>query len=40
MAELKAIYKVFNAEAQVSLRVTPNVMHEMENTDLRQFLAG
>jgi dienelactone hydrolase len=39
LAELKAIYKAFNAEAQVSLRVTPNAMHEMENPDLRRFLA-
>ncbi len=40
MAELKAIYKAFNAEDQVSLRVTPKAMHEMENGDLRKFLAG
>ncbi len=40
LAELKAIYKAFNAETQVSLRVTPNAVHEMENDDLRKFLAG
>ncbi len=39
IAELKAIYKAFDAESQVSLRVTPNAMHEMENEDLRRFLA-
>lgn len=39
LAELRAIYKAFNAEGQVSLRVTPNTMHEMENDDLRKFLA-
>ncbi|MEN6576200.1 MAG: twin-arginine translocation signal domain-containing protein [Phycisphaerales bacterium] len=40
MAELKAIYKAFGAKDQVSLRVTPGKMHEMENDDLRRFLAG
>ncbi|MGE5295450.1 MAG: twin-arginine translocation signal domain-containing protein [Solirubrobacterales bacterium] len=40
LAELKAIYKAFNAEDQVSLRVTPGAAHEMENDDLRKFLAG
>lgn len=40
MAELRAIYKTFDAEGQVSLRVTPGAMHEMENPDLRNFLAG
>jgi dienelactone hydrolase len=40
MAELRTIYKAFNAEAQVSLRVTPNALHEMENEDLREFLAS
>jgi len=40
MAELKAIYKAFEAEARISLRVTPDAMHEMENADLRKFLAG
>jgi len=39
MAELRAIYKAFDAEPQVSLRVTPNAVHEMENEDLRKFLA-
>jgi len=38
MAELRAIYKAFNAETQVTLRVTPNAVHEMENADLRKFL--
>ncbi|HNS20625.1 MAG TPA: twin-arginine translocation signal domain-containing protein [Sedimentisphaerales bacterium] len=40
MAELKAIYEAFNAQDQVSLRVTPKAMHEMENEDLKEFLAG
>jgi len=40
MAELKAIYKAFDAEPQVSLRITPNAVHEMENDDLGKFLAG
>lgn len=39
-ARLKAIYKAFNAESQASLRIAPNAMHEMENPDLRTFLAG
>jgi hypothetical protein len=38
--ELRAIYKAFRAEPQVSLRVVPNAVHEMENDDLRKFLAG
>jgi dienelactone hydrolase len=40
LAELKAIYKAFDAEDRISLRVTPNAVHEMENDDLRAFLAG
>ncbi len=40
LAELKAIYKAFDAENRISLRVTPNAVHEMENEDLRAFLAG
>jgi len=40
LAELKAIYKAFDAEDRISLRVTPNAVHEMENNDLRKFLAG
>ena len=40
MTELRAIYKAFNAQDQVSLRVTPKAMHEMENQDLSRFVAG
>lgn len=40
IAELRTIYKAFGAESQVSLRVTPNAGHEMENQDLRRFLQG
>lgn len=40
LAELKAIYRAFDAEDRISLRVTPNAVHEMENDDLRAFLAG
>lgn len=38
LAELRAIYKAFGADAQISLRVTPDAMHEMENGDLEKFL--
>jgi len=34
------IDRAFSAESQVSLHVTPNTMREMENDDLRKFLAG
>lgn len=40
LAELRRIYKAFGAESQVSLYVTPNSWHEMDNDDLRQFLAS
>jgi dienelactone hydrolase len=40
LAELRAIYKAFDAEGQISLRVTPDAMHEMENDDLEKFLAA
>ncbi len=40
MAELRSIYKAFGAESQVSLYITPNSWHEMDNDDLRQFLAS
>lgn len=40
MAELRAIYKAFDAEPQVTLRVTPSAVHEMENVDLPKFLTG
>jgi hypothetical protein len=40
MAELRAIYRAFSVEPEVSLRLTPNSVHEMENDDLREFLAG
>ncbi len=39
LAELRAIYKAFGAEGRVSLYVTPNSWHEIDNDDLRQFLA-
>jgi hypothetical protein len=39
LAELRAIYKAFGAEDQVSLRVTPDRGHEFENEDLLAFLA-
>lgn len=26
--------------SQISLRITPDAMHEMEDDDLRKFLAG
>ncbi|UCD51408.1 MAG: twin-arginine translocation signal domain-containing protein [Phycisphaerales bacterium] len=40
LAELRKIYQAFGAESQVSLYVTPNSWHEMDNADLRKFLAG
>ncbi len=40
LSDLRAIYKAFGAESQVSLCVTPNSWHEMDNDDLRQFLAS
>lgn len=40
LAELRAIYKAFAAEAQISLHVTPGTRHEMDNEDLRLFFAG
>ncbi len=40
LAELKAIYEALGAPGQVSLRVTPGAAHEMDNADLRAFLAG
>lgn len=39
LAELRAIYRAFGAEDQVSLRVTPGRGHEFENEDLLAFLA-
>ncbi len=39
LAELRAIYRAFGAEGQVSLSVTPNRGHEIDNHDLRAFLA-
>ena len=39
LEELRTIYRAFNAEDQVSLRVTPGSEHEMENEDLIAFLA-
>lgn len=40
LAELRAIYRVYGAEDKISLYVTPNSWHEMDNDDLRRFLAG
>jgi dienelactone hydrolase len=40
LAELRTIYKAFGAESQVSMYVTPGSWHEMDNDDLRRFLAG
>jgi hypothetical protein len=40
LAELRAIYKAFDAESHISLHVTAGAWHEMDNQDLRQFLAG
>lgn len=39
LAELRAIYRAFGAEKQVSMRVTPGRRHEFENDDLLAFLA-
>ena len=39
LAELRAIYKAFGAEQQISLHVTPGRWHEMDNRDLLNFLA-
>jgi dienelactone hydrolase len=39
LAELKAVYRAFGAPEKVSLRVTPDRGHEMENDDLMAFLA-
>ncbi|MFQ5806393.1 MAG: alpha/beta fold hydrolase, partial [Phycisphaerae bacterium] len=39
LEELRAIYRAFGAEDQVSMRVTPNAWHEMENEDWLAFLA-
>lgn len=38
LAELRAIYRAFDAEDQVSLRVTPQRGHEFEMDDLLAFL--
>ena len=40
LAELRAIYRAFGAEEEVSMRVTPRAGHEMENRDLLAFLAA
>lgn len=39
LEELRAIYRAFGAEDRVSMRVTPNAWHEMENEDWLAFLA-
>jgi dienelactone hydrolase len=38
LAELRTIYKAFDAERQISLCVTPGRWHEMDNNDLLAFL--
>jgi dienelactone hydrolase len=38
--ELKRIYRAFGAENQISLKVTPEKGHEIDNDDLQDFLAG
>ncbi len=40
LKELQAIYAAFGGKGQVSLYVTPNSGHEMDNDDLLAFLAG
>jgi len=40
LAELRVIYKVFDAEEQISLSVTRDRWHEMDNEDLQAFLAN
>jgi len=40
LAELRAIYRAFGAEAKVSIHVSPGRHHEMDNDDLLSFLAG
>lgn len=40
LAELRAIYRAFDAEQQISLHVTPGRRHEMDNRDLLSFLAN
>ena len=39
LAELRTIYRAFDAEQQISLYVTPGTWHEMDNKDLLNFLA-
>jgi dienelactone hydrolase len=39
LAELRAIYRAFGAEKQVSMHVTPQRRHEFDNDDLLAFLA-
>jgi hypothetical protein len=40
LEELRAIYRAFDAEEQVSMRVTPQRRHEFEIADLLTFLAA
>ncbi len=40
VSELRAIYRAFNAEEQITLAVTPDSGHEMDNQDLQAFLAA
>jgi hypothetical protein len=40
LAELRAIYRAFGAEQQISLHVTPGRWHEMDNRDLLNFLTN
>jgi len=39
-AELKAIYSALGAPGRISLHVTPDAWHEMDNADLQAFLAS
>jgi dienelactone hydrolase len=39
LAELRTIYRAFDAEEQISVYVTPGAWHEMDNKDLLNFLA-
>jgi len=40
LAELKRIYRAFDAENQISFKVTTDASHEIDNEDLQDFLAG
>jgi len=40
LAELKRIYHAFDALKQISFKVTTQAIHEIDNHDLQDFLAG